>query len=62
MRRTAILAGLLALIVAAPASAHHHGLRIDTVASGLDNPRHVARMWEVDEALQRAREELNKTW
>ncbi len=45
MRRTAILAGLLALIVAAPASAHHghgHGIRIDTIASGLDNPRHVA--------------------
>jgi hypothetical protein len=42
MRRTAILAGLLALIVAAPASAHHHRLRIDRIASGLDNPRHVA--------------------
>jgi len=43
MRRTAILAGLLALVVAAPASAHHHGgLKVERIASGLDNPRHVA--------------------
>jgi DNA-binding beta-propeller fold protein YncE len=43
MRRTAILAGLLALSVAAPASAHHHGgLKVERIAQGLDNPRHVA--------------------
>jgi hypothetical protein len=33
----------LTLVVAAPASAHHHGgLRVERIASGLDNPRHVA--------------------
>jgi hypothetical protein len=44
MRRAATLAGLLALIVAAPASAHRHhgGPAVDTIATGLDNPRHVA--------------------
>jgi hypothetical protein len=43
MRRTAILAGLLALIVVAPASAHRHGgTKVEPIATGLDNPRHVA--------------------
>jgi glucose/arabinose dehydrogenase len=52
MRRAAILAGLLALTVASSASAHHHhGIRIDTVASGLDNPRHVAVAPDGDAAV-----------
>jgi hypothetical protein len=46
MRRATTLGALaagLALVAAAPASAyHHHEIRIDRVASGLDNPRHVA--------------------
>ena len=46
MRRTTTLSALaagLALIVAAPASAHHpRGVDVDVIASGLDNPRHVA--------------------
>lgn len=46
MRRTTTLSALaagLALISAAPASAHHpRGVDVDVIATGLDNPRHVA--------------------
>jgi hypothetical protein len=43
MRRAAILTGLLALIAASSASAHHHGgAKVERIAMGLDNPRHVA--------------------
>jgi hypothetical protein len=48
MRRTTTLGALaagLALIAAAPASAHHpkpKPVKVDTVAGGLDNPRHIA--------------------
>ena len=41
--RLATLAAGLALVAAAPAGAHHkHGVDVDTIATGLDNPRHVA--------------------
>jgi hypothetical protein len=46
MRRTTTLGALaagLALVAAAPASAHHpKGVDVDKIAGGLDNPRHVA--------------------
>jgi hypothetical protein len=44
MRRTTTLSALaagLALMAAAPASAHH-GVKVKPIAGGLDNPRHVA--------------------
>ena len=38
----ALAAGLV-LVAAAPAGAHHpKGVDVDTIAGGLDNPRHVA--------------------
>jgi hypothetical protein len=45
-----LLAIALSLIVAVPASAHHDGggVRVKTIASKLDNPRHVAVGWNGD--------------
>jgi DNA-binding beta-propeller fold protein YncE len=42
MRVLLPLAAALALAVAAAPAAAHHGVRVKTIATGLDNPRHVA--------------------